>query len=149
MSQRSRQEYLKRIWPRYQRAGRNHRQLILNEFCINCEYERKYAIRLLNKPLGGRKKPPGPKATYGEAELEVLAYLWRQTDYLCSRRLKAALPIWLPHYERHHGAIKSDVRERLKRISPATIDRLLAAMRTKAAPHGRCGGCCQKLCVRK
>ena len=38
MSQRSRQEYLKRIWPRYQRVGRKHRQLILNEFCTNCEY---------------------------------------------------------------------------------------------------------------
>lgn len=128
-----------RIWPRYQRAGRKHKQLILNEFCINCEYERKYAIKLLNKPLGGRQRPPGPEATYGETEREVLAYLWRQTDYLCSKRLKAALPIWLPHYERHHGALSPDVRERLGRISAATIDRLLAPVRAKAAPHGRCG----------
>ena len=139
MSQRSRQEYLKRIWPRYQRVGRKHRQLILNEFCTNCEYDRKYAIKLLNRPLGGRQRPPGPEATYGEAELEVLAYLWRQTDYLCSKRLKAALPIWLPHYERHQGPLSPAVRERLRRISPATIDRLLAPVRAKAAPHGRCG----------
>jgi len=139
MSQRSRQEYLKRIWPRYQRVGRKHRQLILNEFCINCEYERKYAIKLLNRPLGGRQRPPGPEVTYGEAELEVLAYLWRQTDYLCSKRLKAALPIWLPHYERHQGPLNPAVRERLAQVSPATIDRLLASVRAKAAPHGRCG----------
>ena len=139
MSQRSRQEYLKRIWPRYQRVGRKYRQLILNEFCINCEYDRKYAIKLLNRPFGGRQRPPGPEATYGEAELEVLAYLWRQTDYLCSKRLKAALPIWLPHYERYHGALNMDIRERLFRISPATIDRLLAPLRAKMAPRGRCG----------
>ena len=139
MSQRSRQEYLKRIWPRYQGGGRKHRQLILNEFCTNCEYDRKYAIKLLNRPLGGRQRPPGPEATYGEAELEVLAYLWRQTDYLCSKRLKAALPIWLPHYERHQGPLSPAVRERLAQVSPATIDRLLAPVRAKASPHGRCG----------
>lgn len=139
MSQRSRQEYLKRVWPRYQRVGREYKQHILDEFCINCEYERKYAIKLLNRPLGGRQRPPGPGATYGEAEREVLAYLWRQTDYLCSKRLKAALPIWLPHYERHQGALSPAVRERLGRMSPATIDRLLAPLRAKLAPRGRCG----------
>ena len=139
MSQQSRKEYLTRIWPRYQQAGREHKQLILNEFCINCEYERKHAIKLLNKPLGGRQRPSGPKATYGKAELEVIAYLWHQTDYLCSKRLKAALPIWLPHYEFHKGTLASGVRERLERVSPATIDRLLAPVRAKAAPHGRCG----------
>lgn len=139
MSQRSRKEYIARIWPRYQRSGRKHKQLILNEFCINCEYDRKYAIKLLNKPLGVRQRPPGPETTYSEAEQEVLAYLWRQTDYLCSKRLKAALPIWLPYYERHKGTLSPDVRRRLGQISPATIDRLLAPIRAKAAPHGRGG----------
>lgn len=117
MSQRSRKEYIARIWPRYQRAGRKHKQLILDEFCINCEYDRKYAIKLLNRPLGDRRRPPGPEATYGEGEREVLAYLWRQTDYLCSKRLKAALPIWLPHYERHKRLLSPDVRRRLDQIS--------------------------------
>ena len=139
MSQQSRKEYLTRIWPRYQRAGREHKQLILNEFCINCEHDRKHAIKLLNRPLGGRQRPPGPEPTYGEAELEVLTYLWQQTDYLCSKRLKAALPIWLPHYEHHQGALPSDVREHLGQISPATIDRLLVPVRAKIAPRGRCG----------
>jgi len=139
MSQRSRKEYITRIWPRYQRAGRKHKQLILNEFCINCEYERKYAIKLLNKPLGGRRRPPGPEPTYGEAELKVLADLWHQSGYLCSKLFKAALPIWLPHYERHKGSLSPEVRKRLGQISPATIDRLLAPVRAKAAPHGRCG----------
>ncbi len=139
MSQPSRREYLKKIRPRYQRAGRKHKQLILNEFCLNCGYERKYAIKLLNKPITCRKSPPGPKATYGEAERKVLAYLWRQTDYLCSKRLKTALPIWLPHYERHKGPIDPDVLKRLTRISPATIDRLLKPIRAKLKRRQRCG----------
>lgn len=33
--------------------------------------------------------------------LEKYSYIWRQSDYLCSKRLKAALPLWLPYYERH------------------------------------------------
>jgi len=139
MSQRSRKEYLERIWPRYQRAGWEHKRRILDEFCINGEYDRKYAIKLLNRPLGARQRPPGPMPMYGEAERQVLAYLWRQTDYLCSKRLKAALPLWLPHYERHQGSLSLEIRQRLLRISPATVDRLLAPIRAKHAPHGRCG----------
>lgn len=139
MSQRSRKEYLERIWPRYQRAGREHKRCILDEFCINSEYDRKYAIKLLNRPLGTRQKPPGPTPTYGEAERQVLAYLWRKTDYLCSKRLKAALPLWLPHYERHQGSLSPETRQRVLWISPATMDRLLAPIRAKHAPHGRCG----------
>lgn len=139
MSQRSRKEYLERIWPRYQRAGREYKRRILDEFCINGEYDRKHAIKLLNRPLGTRQRPPGPTPTYGEAERQVLAYLWRKTDYLCSKRLKAALPLWLPHYERHAGTLSAEIRQRLLRLSPATIDRLLAPIRVKHALRGRCG----------
>ena len=140
MSQRSRQEYLKRVWGRYQRAGRRYKTLILDEFCLNCEYDRKYAIKLLNRPLGERRRrPPGPKRRYGEEEYKVLKYLWEKTEYLCSKRLKAALGLWLPHYERHCGLIRADVRQRLMNISPATIDRLLASARAKRSAHGRCG----------
>lgn len=139
MSQRSRKEYLERIWPRYQRAGREYKRRILDEFCVNAEYDRKHAIKLLNRPVSTRRQPPGPVPAYGEAERHVLAYLWRQTDYLCSKRLKAALPLWLPHYERHAGELLPELRQRLFQISPATIDRLLEPIRAKIAPRGRCG----------
>lgn len=63
MSQASRKDYLKRIYPRYQRASRPEKQRILDEFGINCGYHRKHAIRLLNasppwaKPI--RRRPRG------------------------------------------------------------------------------------------
>ena len=44
---------------------------------------------------------------------------------MCSKRLKAALPLWLPFYEQEHGALAEPVRKKLLQISPATIDRLL------------------------
>ena len=48
MSQSSKREYLKRIYPRYQKADVAAKQRILDEFCANCSYHRKHAIRLLN-----------------------------------------------------------------------------------------------------
>jgi hypothetical protein len=56
-------EYLRAIYERYQREGRNGKQVILSEFCGNTGYHGKYAIRLLNGPrpqkrrLYGRTKP--------------------------------------------------------------------------------------------
>ena len=50
MSRSSRRDYWQRIYPRYQRANGTERQRILDEFCANGDYNRKYAIRLLNGP---------------------------------------------------------------------------------------------------
>ena len=130
MSQRSRREYLERVRPRYERAGRKYKKIILDEFCMNCGYERKYAIKLLNGSKEGRKRPPGPKARYGKAEQEVLERIWRQAEQICSKRLKVAIPLWLPHYENRYGPLSGELRSKLEKISPAMIDRLFAPLRT-------------------
>ena len=44
----SRRDYLQKIYQRYRRAGKEEKRRILDEFCSNCGYHRKYAIRLLN-----------------------------------------------------------------------------------------------------
>jgi hypothetical protein len=51
MSCASKRDYLRRIYARYQGASWEEEQLILDEFCANCDYNRKYAIRVLNGPL--------------------------------------------------------------------------------------------------
>jgi hypothetical protein len=45
MSHRSRWEYLRAIYARYRQADRRLKQMIVNEFCANTGYNRKYAIR--------------------------------------------------------------------------------------------------------
>jgi hypothetical protein len=68
MSQASRRDYLQRIYPCYQKASRTERQRILDEFCANCSYHRKHAIRLLNHPLPQAKAAPRRRPrgrTYG------------------------------------------------------------------------------------
>jgi hypothetical protein len=62
MSRASKKDYLQRIYPRYQKAGRPEKQAILDEFCANCSYHRKHAIRLLNRPRPAVKPTPQRRA---------------------------------------------------------------------------------------
>jgi hypothetical protein len=41
-------EYFRAIYGRYQKGDGKARQAILNEFCLNTGYHRKYAMRRLN-----------------------------------------------------------------------------------------------------
>lgn len=127
------------IWDRYQRVGREFKSKILDEFCAVCGYARKYAIALLNRKPRRPRQRPGPRPRYDAEVLTPLKYLWLRSEQMCSKRLKAALPLWLPFYERKHGALSDAVRTRLLAISPATIDRLLKATRARHPGKGLCG----------
>jgi len=136
MSLTSRREYLGRIRGRYRRAGRIYKQQILNEFCANCGYERKYALKLLHGQRGvrtgrhwGRKKVYEPKEL-----LPALKNVWLASDQLCSKRLVAALPLWLEH----DPEVAPQIKEQLLSLSASTIDRLLRPVRVKFGPKGRC-----------
>lgn len=138
MSLSAKREALARIHGRYQRAGRLHKQRILDEFCALCGYHRKAALRLLNRPLPmAPPKRPGPKVIYQPSEvLPVLKAVWLASDQLCSKLLKAALPEWLEHYERHHAPLPESFKEKLLGISPAQIDRLLRPARVQHPKKG-------------
>jgi hypothetical protein len=56
MSWTSKEEYLRRIYPRYQRAGYAEKPRMLDEFCATCEYSRKYVIWVLNGPLPAERR---------------------------------------------------------------------------------------------
>ena len=135
MVQQSKREYLEKVRDRYQRAGRRHKQLILDEFCKNCDYHRKHAIRLLNRPAPVTHPRPGPRCYYDEAVREALKVLWLATNRLCSKLLKAAIPLWLPYYP-PTPPFTPATRQKLHRISPASIDRLLRPVRQHYGAHG-------------
>ena len=50
-------EYLRSVYARYRQAAREVKRKILDEFCANAKYNRKYALRLLNGPPPGRHDP--------------------------------------------------------------------------------------------
>jgi hypothetical protein len=74
----AKREALARIHGRYQRAGRPHKKIILDEFCATCGYHRKAAVRLLSRPLRTTPfKRSGPKIIYErEQVLPVLTAVW-------------------------------------------------------------------------
>jgi hypothetical protein len=138
MSLSAKREALARIHGRYQRAGRPHRTRILDEFCATCGYHRKAALRLLNRPLPtAPPKRSGPKIIYEPATvLPTLKAVWLASDQLCSKLLKAALPEWLDHHQRRCAPLPEAFKEKLLKISPAQIDRLLRRARVQHPKKG-------------
>lgn len=141
MSPQAKMEYLKAIYSRYKEANRKEKSIILNEFCQNCNYHRKYAIRKINafKPFTPSKpKRRGKPSVYNKTSvIEPLKRIWLVADLPCSKRLKVILPLWLPSYTQEFGELSFDVIKALNTISPATIDRLLKPLRIRYRKHGR------------
>ena len=109
MSAKSRKEVLEQARQRYCKRGREGRSRLLDEVCELCGYERKYAIKVLSgkRAIVGSRKRGGSQAIYGEAEREVIKAIWLAAEQPCGKRLKAALKVWLPHYEKRARALGS------------------------------------------
>lgn len=135
----SRREYLEAIGKRYRKATRKEKSIILGEFCATCGYNRKYAIRLLRKKLlPAPNRKPGPVPIYAKEQLLLpLKRIWFATDQMCSKKLKAAIPLWLPFYEGEYEPLLPELRQKLLAMSAATIDRLLKPLRA-LYKKGRC-----------
>jgi hypothetical protein len=119
----ARREYLAAVRMRYKNGTKAQKSRILDEFCQVCNYNRKHAIRLLKGGLARPTNKPGPRPTYDTPVVELLLDLWKSMNYMCSSRMKAALPTWLPYYEA--PSLTEEVRQKLLAISPSSIDRLL------------------------
>lgn len=139
MSGKSKREYLEKIRRRYRRGRKRAKGRILDEFCKVCGYHRKSALRLLKSSTPRLSKRPGPKPKYGAEVLEVLKKIWLATDQMCSKRLKVALKLWLPYYEKDSGVLEGPLRRKLLALSASTIDRLLAKVRVKYRGKGLSG----------
>ena len=135
MSQKDKLVYANAIRDRYLGSNKQEKKIILDEFCKVCNYNRKYAIRLLNKPVNKwqKRKKRGRKSKYDNKDfIKVLKIIWEATDYLCSKRLHAAIPIWLPYLDSDRINITDNIKKDLLSISAPTIDRVLKKSRIKS-----------------
>lgn len=139
MSQKSKIEYLNEIKDRYQKSSKLNKTKILDEFCKICDYNRKYAIQLLNSKNDKNIKnlsKRGRKKEYDQPLiLEVIKDIWIKTNLPCSKRLSASIPLWLPFCEREFS-LSTGIKEKILTISPATIDRLLKPYRSHYKKKG-------------
>ncbi len=99
MSRKIAEELLPRVRQRYMGRGREGRSLLIDELCEQWGYSRKHAINLLGAKSGWGGHPAAhkglPPKYEGEVE-EVLWRIWKVSEQLCGKRLKALLPQWLP-----------------------------------------------------
>jgi hypothetical protein len=133
MSCASRREYLRRIYSRYQQVGYAEKQRILDEFCATCDYNRKYAIRVLNGPPPAerrRRKRQRRGVTYSSRAISILRAVWEAADYPWSVRLKALLPAWMP-WIRRRFRLGPKLEEQLLQISARSIDQRLRPYKRK------------------
>src|SRR3954471_10673534 len=134
LSMEARRELTEAVRERYRSAGRTEKKRILDEFAAMAGYHRKYAIRVLgNRYKRKASSQPPERRIYNEAVITALTILWEAADRICGKRLKAVLPTFVESMEHHgHLCLDVEVRERLLRMSAATIDRLLRPVRASA-----------------
>ena len=94
--------YLDNVRKKYKKARKKEKGEIIAEVCAISGFHKKHAIRVLNKDhrrITIKKEARGrPKVYQEQVYLEPLKRICLATDQLCGKRLKMALPLWLPHY---------------------------------------------------
>ena len=138
ISKNTRSEIVEALKQRYCKASKKEKTRIIDEFTALSGYHRKHAVRLLGikHQVKESMRLIVSRRIYDDAVKEALIIIWETADRICSKRLKAVIPDLIDAMERHkHIELDPTVRQRLLKISAATIDRLLVEVRKKAHPH--------------
>lgn len=139
MSASARGELARARWKEYHHSGRRGKSRILDEFVAATGVARKTAISLLRNPPPTKAKPRGrPGKRYGPDVRAALEWVWAVSDYICSKRLVSGLPHLISMMESHGESHWDEpTKEKLLKLSPATCDRLLYAVRERSSARGR------------
>jgi hypothetical protein len=154
LTMKERQSLVRVTAERYQRAHKKEKGKILDEFIESTGYTRCYGSNLLSRH--GRARRVDSKTTligdvskrvrkkrepvYGPEVARVLKAVWINLDFLCGKRLKAALAETVSVLERWNEIdVNTETKQKLERISAATIDRLLAPERKRLELKSRSG----------
>ena len=151
LTMQQRQAVVAKMASRYQRSRKKEKSMILSELIELTDYSRAYARRLLRQHgqqmksgkqslvVDVRLRSPRQRSPfYDEKVKAALIKLWRMMDYICGKRLQPALPELLRALERYNE-LPCDrlTKQKLLRISAATIDRLLRPERRKHELRGQ------------
>lgn len=133
MTTTTKDEYVRITQKRYKKSKKKQKGLILNEFTQTLGIHRKSAIRLLAVPPD-RKKPTRRQREflYGKKIMHIIDQWWRASGFMCGQRLKASLDLWLPALKKRFPMeMDNEIENDLRKISPSTIDRRLAAKKKR------------------
>ena len=154
LSMKEKQAVTREYKPRYQKASKKEKKALLDEFIRLTGYHRKSAVRLLNakpvkqvflyvdgKPIKikpEKKRPSNRKGKriYTDEVIHVLRLVWTFFWFKCGKILAPLMRQQMPYIAQWPAfGITEGIAEKLKTISPASIDRYLkkdkAALRLK------------------
>src|SRR5947208_30878 len=101
----TRRELVASLAVRYASAARDEKKRILDEFAAVTGYHRKHAIRALRAASSSDRGETPARAVrtrlYGDEVVTALTVLWEAADRICGKRLKQAIPTFIPAMERH------------------------------------------------
>jgi hypothetical protein len=137
LTMKERQSVIAVMQERYQKAGKKQKHQILDECCRLTGYNRAYASYLLchfrravKRKDKTQNRSPDKKSVppyYDGKVKQALVKIWMIMDCICGKRLQPILGEIIPILEKHREIkLSIEVREKLRKISSATIDRLLA-----------------------
>ena len=153
LTMRHKKAITKELRDRYRKASKKDKTMMLDEFIRLTGYNRSYAARALRiervlgylniagkriKYVADRKSKRKKKKFYDKEVFISLKKIWIICDYICSKRLTPFLSEIIPVLEKY-GEINlaTKVREKLEKISAATIDRMLVETRKRYRIKGR------------
>ena len=154
LTMKERQAVTREYKPRYHKASKKSKQILLDEFIRLTGYHRKSAVRLLAaKPPGTalvyidgkpvklkpeKKRPANRKGrrVYSDETIRCLRLVWAFFWYKCGKILAPFMRQQMPAIASWPAfGITTEIAEQLTRVSPASIDRYLkkdkAALRLK------------------
>lgn len=126
---------------KYRKANRLERVEILDKLEEVTGLHRKSLSRALRRGSGAKRKPrkvsPGRPRIYVNI-LTALETVWKSSNFLCGKRLKAILPLYVERLM-SCGELKisAEEKELLLSVSAATIDRMLKPARKRFELRGR------------
>jgi transposase InsO family protein len=142
--------------PRYRKANKAGKTRILNEFCDNTAYHRKYAIALLQhagkiqlrrignetvkvKITAKARKKRAYKRYYDEPVEKAVLAIWAFFHFVCGKRLvpmvRDNLAILAKHRRFSH-LVTAEVKVKLAKVSRSTVERMLGRERKQRKIKG-------------
>jgi len=132
--------YVKQLCVQYKKAGKNEKSNVLDEFIKTTDYHRKSAIRILSGSYAYRTKPikRPRKRVYDIVDALVLEKICELFDWINAKRIQPQIGVAIDSLVSAKELVCSpEQREKLVRISPATIDRLLKTYKKRPSGKGK------------
>lgn len=133
MTLQSKRELIQAIRRVYRKASKKQKSQHLDHLELVTELKRNYLNRLLLAGYKERRKRPGRQSRYARDPefMMALKRIWEATRHLSGKLLKRSIRFYVETYQFHYGVLPMEVSEKLLRISPATIDRILLPTKRK------------------